>query len=174
MNNIFNEEIDSVVENCLGYEDYLNLKNNSLFIIPNLDKYFYENIARNSKKVFENFILLNREIQLNISKKRLDIEKKIEIDENLFDLMDIDLFVPAFSYLKRLIFNQYSIKNPNLFYVIENEFVFLIREESNECDIINYDNCEEIDPYTKRKIFNAPFKFKERWTTFYLVNAFLK
>jgi hypothetical protein len=169
------KNIDILIEDYLIYDIYIN---NSLFIIPKLDKYFYDNIARNSKQVFENFNLLNKEIQLNICIEQLGNENKIKIEENDFNLIPIELFVPAFSYLRKLIYDQYCNEDPNKFpnnfYVSDNVFHFLIREETNECTIVNYDDCEEIDPITKKVCFNFPFKYKERWSTFYLVNAFLK
>ena len=160
---------DAVVELCLGYEeDYLQILNETYFYLEPLDKSFYENIGRSSEEVYKNFKLLNREVQLNISFN--DLNDNISIEKNDFDSLNLCDFVPAFSYLKRLILNQYPKKNK--FYVKEDKYLFLIREKVNICNSVDYDNCEERDIKTGRRIFNPPFRSKEQWNTFYLVNAY--
>ena len=59
--------------------------------------------------------LLNKEIQLNICIEQLGNENKIKIEENDFNLIPIELFVPAFSYLRKLIYDQYCNEDPNKF-----------------------------------------------------------
>jgi hypothetical protein len=158
---------DSAVELCLRYDDYLNILNDPYFYLESLDKFFYENIARNSDEVYKNFKLLNREVQLNISFNDLGDCRSFE--KNEFDSLNLCDFIPAFSYLKRLILNQYPKKNK--FYLKEDKYLFLIREKSNICDSVDYENCEERN-HNGRKIFNPPFHRNERWTTFYLINAY--
>ena len=167
------ENIDILVEECLGLDEYTNILNINFFHLQIIDKYFYENIARNSEDVYKNFKLLNYEVQLNIEFNDLYIQKSIDTDK--LDFLNLSNFVPAFSYLKRLIMDQ-DFKNnfisDKFFYVKEDKYLFFIREKKNICKTVDYTYCEEEDHSTGRKIFNPPFHNKEEWTTYYLVNAF--
>ena len=166
------DESEEIVELCLGYKDYLEILNDPYFYLEPLDKIFYQQIGRTCNKVYQNFKLLNREVQLNISLN--DLNNNISFEKNKFDSLDLDYFIPAFSYIKKLILKQNSnnqIYSINKFYLKKNKYLFLIREKSNICDSVDYDNCEEID-HKGRTILNPPFHRIERWSTFYLVNAY--
>jgi hypothetical protein len=169
------DNFDLIVEECLIYNDYTDILNNNFFQLQSIDKYFYENIARDSEEVYKNFQIWNseKEIQLNIEFNEKYKEKSIDTDK--LDLINLSDFIPAFSYLKRLIIDQ-DLKNKyineKIFYLKEDKYLFLMREKNNICKTVDYTYCEEEDFSTGRVIINPPFHSYEEWRTYYLVNAF--
>lgn len=79
-NNSDENREDEVIELCLGYKDYLDILNDPYFYLEPLDKYFYEEIGKTCNKVYNNFKLLNREVQLNISFN--DLNNNMSFEKN--------------------------------------------------------------------------------------------
>jgi len=115
-------------------------------------------------------------IQLNLSLSKEYNNKPYSIEEMNYDEIyyDVFKFIPSYVFLsyKIIIKNELKSINKNIYFLQVNNYIFIIEQKINKCEIVNYDNCEEIDPNNGSIINNPPERHSEKWNTYYILRIF--
>lgn len=172
------DEYDEDVEDVegLSYEDIENLRKGGLIEFGDIPLKFFDDKIKDADEA--NLHKLDKyfkgeEIQLNIC-----LRPRVSIDEDYFDNNVKDeqnKFIPNFVFLRDLILNStIHVFYKDKHYVQYNNYIFIIKIKKNKCEIVNYDNCEDIyyENGKKKIIRNPPQRHNVEWTTYYLVKVF--
>jgi len=174
------EEDDDEYDEELSYRKLEELRKDNIVEFGYIQTKFFDEIIKDADEANLHKLDLyfkGEEIQLNIALNQAYYSSGYVLIEEDYFLDNINnhknKFIPNFVFLKDLILNTEKILlYEDKYYLQYNNYIFIVRLKTNKCEIVNYDNCEEIDYVNGKKITNPPVRYNVEWDTYYLVKVY--